>query len=140
MQFMRTWSQNFLRGAPEPAPVYRNCDDLQAPADAERVRYIQSKVPGLLYDTFPLDDIPPSLFSPFPITRVDVRLSSAQVAALHAALTGLAAGDSGPRLTAQDALTAFIVSAISASGEQPITQIHNVVNVSTPRATLRRRR
>ncbi|KAI0630801.1 hypothetical protein C8Q77DRAFT_1160320 [Trametes polyzona] len=131
VKFMRMWSQHYTRAALEPEPVYRNRADLALPADPARLAHIRSKLPGILSDTFALDDIPPSVFSPFPITRVDVRLSSAQTRALHAALGRLAQSSVSvgqQRLTAQDALSAFIVSAANASSNEPITQIHNVMN------------
>ncbi|RPD64451.1 hypothetical protein L226DRAFT_506158 [Lentinus tigrinus ALCF2SS1-7] len=142
LKFLRAWSEHFtnpLGFAAEPEPVYLDATSitLSAPSDPVRLEYIRSKLPPLLFHTFPLDDIPVSIFSPFPIRRIDLRFTSAQVSALHAALlrfqSEAASGGNSEvgkevQLTRQDALSALVVSALNAAYDIPIKQISNVVN------------
>lgn len=144
LKFLRTWSQHFthpLGPITEPAPVHLSARTVSAhlttPSDPAQLEYLRSKLPPLLFHTFPLDNIPASIFAPFPIRRIDVRFSAARVAALHAAvLTAEAEGPDGdreqgasPQLSRQDALSAFIVTSLNASYDTPVAQISNVVNV-----------
>ncbi|RDX54213.1 hypothetical protein OH76DRAFT_1074370 [Lentinus brumalis] len=139
LKFLRTWSQHFtnpLDPVTEPRPVYLDAvaTTLPAPSDQSRLEYIRSKLPPLLFHTFPLDDIPASIFAPFPIRRIDLRFSSAQVSTLQRALlryqSEVKIGDSTnvAKLTGQDALSAFVVAALNASYDTPANQISNVVN------------
>ncbi len=141
LKFLRIWSQHFtnpLDPVTEPRPVYLDAvaTTLPAPSDQSRLEYIRSKLPPLLFHTFPLDDIPASIFAPFPIRRIDLRFSSAQVSTLQRALlryqSEVKIGDSTnvAKLTGQDALSAFVVAALNASYDTPANQISNVVNVS----------
>ncbi|KAI0700122.1 hypothetical protein C8T65DRAFT_287605 [Cerioporus squamosus] len=139
LKFLRTWSQHFtnpLDPVTEPRPVYLDAisTTLPVPSDQSRLEYIHSKLPPLLFHTFPLDDIPASIFAPFPIRRIDIRFASAQVSALHAALlrhqseAETARSSDVGRLTRQDALSAFVVAALNASYDTPVKQISNVVD------------
>ncbi|KAI0793863.1 hypothetical protein C8Q74DRAFT_538839 [Fomes fomentarius] len=145
LKFLRTWSQHFthpLGPITEPAPVHLSActvsTHLTTPSDPAQLEYIRSKLPPLLFHTFPLDNIPASIFAPFPIRRIDVRFSAARVAALHAAvLAAEAEGPDGDReqgasahwqLSRQDTLSAFIVTSLNASYDTPVAQISNVVN------------
>ena len=147
LKFLRVWSQHFtnpLDPVTEPRPVYLDASSitLSAPSDPARLEYIRSKLPPLLFHTFPLDNIPVSIFAPFPIRRVDLRFTGVQVSALHAALLRYqsdaeSGGHSdvetgGVQLTRQDALSAFVVAALNAAAyDVPVKQISNVVNVSS---------
>ncbi|KAI0741964.1 hypothetical protein C8Q80DRAFT_1274305 [Daedaleopsis nitida] len=142
LKFLRTWSQHFApSGVREPPPVYLDARTestrLSLGLDAARREYMRARLPPLLFHTFPLDDIPVSIFAPFPIRRVDVRFTAAQVAQLHDALLRCDAGTETPpgvagsatKLSRQDALSAFVVAALNAAYDTPVTQISNVVNV-----------
>ncbi|KAJ8496045.1 hypothetical protein ONZ51_g1349 [Trametes cubensis] len=138
VKFMRVWSQQYVGDVIDRPPVYEGIIDPELPADPARLAFVRSKLPKLLSDTFPFDKIDFSIFAPFPVTRVDVFLSGAQVRALHSAVLRLAtaaAARSGKEpnvqpsaLTRQDVLSALIVAATNASYDTPVTQIHSVMD------------
>ncbi|KAJ8496049.1 hypothetical protein ONZ51_g1367 [Trametes cubensis] len=135
LKFLRTWSQLYIGMVIEPPPVYNDNIQLTLPSDPQRCAYLKSKLPSLLTTTFPLDNFDHSLFFPYPVTRIDVHFTGAQVSALHEAVVRLAVGRNGSltaikaaMLTRQDALSAFFVTVANASYDTPVTRIHNVVN------------
>ncbi|TBU37773.1 hypothetical protein BD309DRAFT_875752 [Dichomitus squalens] len=143
MKFLRTWSQYFtehLAPVVETIPEYDLPLHIDMPSNRERVAYMRSKLTPILFHTFPLENIPYSIFSPFPVNRVDVYLTGQQVLVLYQRLSllfrdflasrALSSEDFKEvvKLSRQDVLSAFIVTAISVSRGEPITQVTNVVN------------